>query len=64
MLYFIRGGVRLKEELRMSKERELTYREALKEIKSVSSKTDKKEERLKMINKISITALEIFEEQA
>jgi len=48
----------------MSKERELIYRLALKEIKLVSSKSDKKEERLKMIKKISIEALNTFEERA
>jgi len=54
----------LKEKLRMSKEREVFYREALKEIKLVSSKSDKKEERLKMIRRMSIEALNTFEEQA
>jgi len=54
----------LKEELRMSKEREVFYREALKEIKFVSSKSDKKEERLKIIKRMSIEALNTFEEQA
>lgn len=54
----------MKEKINMLKEREIFYSEALKEIKSIASKSDKKEERLKMIEKISTDALNTFEEQA
>lgn len=54
----------MKEELRKSKEREKHYREALKEIKYISSHSNKKDERLEMIQRVTTVALNTFKEQA